>query len=321
MAEISVVIPAFNSERFLAAAIQSVQAQTLRPLEIIVIDDGSTDGTAAVARGAAGPVPVFYHYQKNQGVGAARNSGVSRAKGEWIAFLDSDDVWYPHKLSVQNEQIETHTDTVFFYSDFDILQPDGTVVQRTAVKHFTAPNNDESRNLCSIIFRGNPFPLPSTVLLRKSVFAESGGFCVEMVGKYYEDFELFARIVEKFPFHFFAQNLIQYRLNLRSQRELHCTPNVELFLASLWQLWREQPQKQAMLVKHYAYHYSSLAKYSLQDGDYLKAREYYRTSISYHPALYFPWHWKNFRRWALCYLPGVRDLYSRAKTKRIHGGI
>jgi glycosyltransferase involved in cell wall biosynthesis len=316
MAEISVIIPAFNSERFLAAAIQSVQAQTLRPLEILVIDDGSTDGTAAVARGSAGPVPVFYYHQENRGAGLARNLGVSRAQGEWIAFLDADDVWYPHKLSVQHEQIQTYPDSMFFFSDFDILQPDGTVVQRPAVKHFAYA----AKRLDSMIFRGHPFPLPSTVLLRKSVFVQMGGFNQDMRGKYYEDYELFARIVETFPFYFNAQNLIRYRFSPISRRLFHCTPNVLIFFASLWQLWRDQPEKQAMLVKEYAYHYSRLGKYALQDGDYLKAREYYRSSFNYYAGIYFPWHWKNFRRWSLCYLPGLRQLYRRDKAKQIDRG-
>ena len=317
MADISVVIPAFNSERFLAVAIESVQAQTLRPLEIVVVDDGSTDGTAAVARGASGPVPVIYYHQENRGAGLARNLGVARAKGEWIAFLDADDVWYPNKLSVQHDQIRTNPGTMFFFSDFDILQPDGTVVQRPAVKHFAPLNKYAAKRLDFMIFRGHPFPLPSTVLLRKSAFVELGGFNAGMRGKYYEDYELFARIVETFPFYFSAQNLIRYRFTPISRRLFQCTPNVLIFLASLWQLWREQPEKQALLVREYAHHYSRLGKYALQDGDYLKAREYYRSSFNYDAGIFLPWHWKNFRRWALCYLPGLRQLYRRGKTTQI----
>ncbi|GAB4438365.1 MAG: hypothetical protein Kow0031_20260 [Anaerolineae bacterium] len=96
---VSVIIPVFNGERFLAQAIGSVQEQTLPPNEIIVVDDGSTDGTAGVvaALAAAAAVPIHPVYQQNQGPAAARNLGVARASGDLIAFLDADDVWTPAK--------------------------------------------------------------------------------------------------------------------------------------------------------------------------------------------------------------------------------
>jgi glycosyltransferase involved in cell wall biosynthesis len=94
---ISVVIPAYNSESFIAAAIASVQAQTRHPAEIVVIDDGSTDATAARAIAAGARVVV----QANQGPSAARNTGIREARQPWIAFLDADDAWTPDKLERQ----------------------------------------------------------------------------------------------------------------------------------------------------------------------------------------------------------------------------
>jgi glycosyltransferase involved in cell wall biosynthesis len=95
---VSAIIPVYNGERYLADAIESVLAQEYRPLELIVIDDGSSDGSAAVARRFA---QVRYHYQPNGGIGAARNRGLELAQGAFIAFLDADDVWTPQKLAVQ----------------------------------------------------------------------------------------------------------------------------------------------------------------------------------------------------------------------------
>jgi glycosyltransferase involved in cell wall biosynthesis len=96
---ISCIIPVFNGERYLAEAIDSIIAQTYRPLEIIVIDDGSTDGTAAVAGGYGERVRCVW--QANAGEVAARNRGLHEAGGEFIAFLDADDRWHPEKLSRQ----------------------------------------------------------------------------------------------------------------------------------------------------------------------------------------------------------------------------
>ena len=317
MAQVSVVIPVFNGERFIAEAIRSVQEQTVRPLEVIVVDDGSRDSTEKVVRQCSGPVPVVYHYQENQGPGIARNRGVAHARGEWIAFLDADDVWYPDKLSVQMEHIRTYPKVDFFYSDFDVAQPDGTVARRAVVSQFARPKKAHWKKLSHIVFNGQPFPFPSTVLLRKSVFTRLTGFRSYM-RQYFEDFELFARIAKDFSFHFIAQPLVRYRLKPKSQREFHSTPNVLFLLDSLWRLWWDQPDRQAILIKHYAHHYALLGKYSLQDGRFLEAREFYRLSFGYYPGLYYPWCWKNLRRWALCYLPGLRRLYSRKAMKRIN---
>lgn len=96
---VSVIIPAFNAERYLAAAIGSVLAQTVCPAEIIVVDDGSADGTASIA-GQFGP-PVTCHRRTHSGIAATRNSGIGAAQGNWLAFLDADDLWTPDKLERQ----------------------------------------------------------------------------------------------------------------------------------------------------------------------------------------------------------------------------
>jgi len=96
---VSVVIPVFNGERFLREAVQSVLSQKHSPLEVIIVDDGSTDGTENVARGL--PTPVRYLHQTNQGPAAARNRGIEQAQGSLIAFADADDLWPPDKLELQ----------------------------------------------------------------------------------------------------------------------------------------------------------------------------------------------------------------------------
>jgi glycosyltransferase involved in cell wall biosynthesis len=95
---VSVVLPVFEGERFLAATIDSVLAQTWEPVELIVVDDGSTDGSKALARSYR---QVRYFDQPNTGVAAARNAGLAGAAGEFIAFIDQDDVWLPGKLAAQ----------------------------------------------------------------------------------------------------------------------------------------------------------------------------------------------------------------------------
>lgn len=95
---VSVIIPVFNGERFLAEAIESALAQDYHPLEIVVADDGSSDGSVAVARSFSG---VTVLELPHGGVSIARNSAVAASTGEWLAFLDADDLWYPEKISRQ----------------------------------------------------------------------------------------------------------------------------------------------------------------------------------------------------------------------------
>jgi glycosyltransferase involved in cell wall biosynthesis len=101
---ISCIVPVFNGERYLAAALDSILAQTWPPLEVIVVDDGSTDGTAHIAAGYG--AEVSYIHQVNAGPAAARNRGLDAARGEFIAFLDADDLWHKEKLARQMARFE-----------------------------------------------------------------------------------------------------------------------------------------------------------------------------------------------------------------------
>lgn len=113
---ISVIIPAFNAERYLAEAIDSVMSQTYRPVDIIIVDDGSTDGTRAVAERYE--ASVRYVFQTNAGIGAARNRGIEMARGELLAFLDADDLWASDKLEWQAEALrkDPGLDMIFGYT-------------------------------------------------------------------------------------------------------------------------------------------------------------------------------------------------------------
>jgi glycosyltransferase involved in cell wall biosynthesis len=112
MFRVSVIIPAFNASAYLSDAVRSVRAQTLGDTEIIVVDDGSTDGTAAIAAGLEG---VRCFSQENAGPAAAINTGVAAATGAYIAFISADDLWVPHKLEWQFDALasDPSVDLVF----------------------------------------------------------------------------------------------------------------------------------------------------------------------------------------------------------------
>ena len=117
-ATISVIVPCYNSAAFVREALLSVLAQTRAPLEVLVIDDGSTDDTADVVRGIDDP-RVHYHYQENAGVSAARNRGLDLAAGDFVAFLDADDRWRPRALAVLAAVLETSPGIVCVFADFE----------------------------------------------------------------------------------------------------------------------------------------------------------------------------------------------------------
>ena len=122
---VSVIIPVYNGARYLGAALESVFAQTYREFEVIVVDDGSTDESGVIAQGFP---DVRYLQQTNQGVAAARNHGLEAARGDFVAFLDQDDLWTPDKLKLQVEYLLSHPDVGYTLTQQKyFLDPGGTL--------------------------------------------------------------------------------------------------------------------------------------------------------------------------------------------------
>jgi len=104
--KVSVVVPAYNRERLILHALNSVLAQTFADFEILAVDDGSTDGTIQAIQSCTDPRIRCLRHEKNRGAAAARNTGIQAARGEYVAFLDSDDEWLPHKLERQTAALD-----------------------------------------------------------------------------------------------------------------------------------------------------------------------------------------------------------------------
>lgn len=176
---VSVVIPVYNCERYLGEAIESVLAQTYPHLEILVIDDGSTDQSGAVAQ-SFGP-RVRYFCQENSGIGTARNSGVEEISGDLLAFLDADDRWTDAKLALQVEVLLNHPaiDMVFGQARQLRQGPEWDLgVQQ---------NNYDGPELM-------PGVIPGTMLIRREAFLRAGPFRTDL--KIGEFIDWYARAVE-----------------------------------------------------------------------------------------------------------------------------
>jgi glycosyltransferase involved in cell wall biosynthesis len=179
--KISVVIPTYNRYDFLKRAIDSVLAQTYLCDEIIVVDDGSTDNTSQIKKDTPN---VTYIYQKNAGVSAARNSGINIAKNEWIAFLDSDDVWHVDKIQEQVQFHKEHQDIFISYTDESWVRDNKEVKIPKKFKKIGKDAFLENISYCNIA--------PSSTLVHKKLFDTYGLFDEKL--EVCEDYDLWLRI-------------------------------------------------------------------------------------------------------------------------------
>jgi glycosyltransferase involved in cell wall biosynthesis len=197
---VSVVMAAYNAERHVAEAVQSVLHQTYHNLELHVVDDGSTDGTSRVLSGIRDP-RIFVHRQANAGQARAKNKGICESRGDFVAFLDSDDVWMPNKLERQLPILESSGAGVV-YSDELCIDDDGRPVARSKGAHYSGA-------ITAPLFIDNFITFNSTVVRRE---------CFDSVGVFDEtlamgiDWDLWLRISTRYTFAYLDEPTFYYRL-------------------------------------------------------------------------------------------------------------
>jgi len=208
MPEVSVIIPAFNAGRTITAALQSVFAQTYRRYEVIVVDDGSTDDTAL--RVTEWGDRVQYVRQANGGPGSARNEGIRRARGRFIAFLDADDVWMPRKLDRQVAYFERFPETALLHAQTLVSRTPTEAlrdtVDETPLDDIANPPAHSFGELFHAAIDINTL----TVMVRRDVLAEVGGFD-ERRELHVEDWDLWLRIAARYPIGFIPLPLAIHR--------------------------------------------------------------------------------------------------------------
>lgn len=288
-AKVSVVIPAYNCERFIAAALDSVLAQTYQPSEIIVVDDGSRDGTAGVLRSYAGRIRCLY--QENRGEPAARNLGVRHASGEFIAFLDGDDLWLPQKLQLQMDYFDTHPACALVYTDMKTFDEHGVI-------------EESVRERFNIIFpSGNIFPQ----LFRETLFGSGSVVCrracLDRVGLFDEkllngsDYEMWLRIARHFEVGYIDQPVMMYRqhANMSTRTQGRLVPDeVPWEAVALTRIVELYPEVVQELGKREVNHrfskpHATLAHLHLRLGDHATARRQFVRAIAYWPSNWQYW--------------------------------
>ncbi len=188
MPAVSVIIPTYNRAAWVGEAAASVSAQTFRDYELMVVDDGSTDGTGEALASLGGRLKVL-RLEERRGVSAARNRGAAEARGEWLAFLDSDDLWLPEKLSQQMAYLKSHPECAICQTE-EIWIRNGVRVNPPKT-HRKAGGDIFLQSL------GRCLVSPSAVVLRRRLFEELGGFDETLPAA--EDYDLWLRIAWRHP--------------------------------------------------------------------------------------------------------------------------
>ncbi len=194
---VSVVLPAYNAERYLRQCLDSVFAQTYRPIEIIAVDDGSTDESPRIIRSYSA---VNYMRQDNRGPSAARNAGICAAKGKYIAFLDADDVWVPEKLAEQVPLLESNRGAGLVFADMRLVERDGdpqpSMFQKYRLTREFFGDDRCVTNPASKLVWMNFIPT-SSVVVRKEAVLGAGGF--DETFRKAEDWDCWLRIALEWP--------------------------------------------------------------------------------------------------------------------------
>jgi glycosyltransferase involved in cell wall biosynthesis len=287
MALVSVVIPAYNAAAYLGETLRSVQAQTYRNIEILVVDDGSTDDTAAIAARFG----VRCLTQPNQGQAAARNAGIRAANGRYIALLDADDLWEPEKLQLQVALLE-QTGLAWAYCDGYDFDSDTGQTSYQFSQVYTLHTGHILRPLLLI-----DFIVAATPLIRRDVFDAVGGFDESPLLRRREDWDMWLRIAAHYPIGLVARPLVRYRV--RAQGNEAQRPRSRYFVSNLTVIERavaRNPERLADLRNQ------AIAMLCIRTGNSLvtqgslrAARALYRQALRLEPRA-----WKAYVYWMLC---------------------
>ncbi len=302
---VSVVIPTYNRSAKVRKGIESVLAQTLTDLDVIVVDDGSADDTGKVLAETFGD-RIRYHYQVNQGASAARNKGIAEARGEWIAFLDSDDEWEPDKLEWQFKALERfgprcagcytdvrlvnhpETQTFFQLAEQSYLHQGEMGVSTEALKLLVRPGG-AGMVICLSSFMG-----------RAEVIRNTGGFDLKL--PYSQDSEFLFRLAMLTGFCYVNRPLVRFDRSPVEQRHVGVSAqwtkldfwlrDSQLRLEGLLRLSEDLPGEVVKLIREQLGSiHSGWVNWYLSTGQYGKAREAVSRAMRLDPTFNIAMKW------------------------------
>ncbi|MEY2977560.1 MAG: glycosyltransferase family 2 protein [Prochlorotrichaceae cyanobacterium] len=200
---ISIIVPTYNSERFIVKTINSALEQTFSNFELIIVDDCSRDQTVSIVERIEDSRIRCFSHDVNIGIAANRNRGLAKATGQYVAFLDHDDLWLPDKLMMQLEALEQNPQASVAYSWVHRIDEDGHLIRQHAHPHYTG-------NIYKKLLITNFLVTASNPLIRMDCLENIGGFDESIYGA--DDWDLFLRLAEKYEFVLLKHYHIQYRI-------------------------------------------------------------------------------------------------------------
>jgi glycosyltransferase involved in cell wall biosynthesis len=219
---VSVIIPCYNGETYLAQAIESALMQTYQPVEIIVVDDGSTDNSPAIAQ----QYPVQYLRQQNRGLTPTRNLGIQQSKGDYLVFLDADDRIRPEAIEAGLSVMLERPECAMVIGDHVFISPDGAHLRDSHKRCLPASHYEA-------LLRSNFIEMISSVLFRRVMLEQVGGFDTAL--SVAEDYELYLRIARNYPICSHHSVVAEYRMH-----QTNASRNSELMLMMTIQVLKRQ---------------------------------------------------------------------------------
>ncbi|MCA9405808.1 MAG: glycosyltransferase [Candidatus Omnitrophica bacterium] len=305
MSKVSVVIPAFNSAAYIRETINSVLNQSFKDLEVVVVDDGSKDNTGELLKDYHSK--VRYILKENGGPASARNLGIKEAKGEFIAFLDADDLWMSDKLEKQLERFNGEDIGLVFSS-----------VQKMDKDNHDLPDYVNRERFEGRVFEklfNKNFVPTSTVLVRKSCFEEFGVFDEDPELISVEDYDMWLRIASKYKLAHVDEKLVRYRVhenNISKNLARSYFGEIKVLEANKKRFVQKYPQIENAWVPRLAKVYYELAIDYFATNQFPEARKYLKESLKLKP--FNPKAWGYYL--SACFGKGWVDLIRTLKGKR-----
>ncbi len=294
---VSVVIPVFNGAPFVAKAVASVRAQTVQDVEILVVDDGSTDGTQRVLAELTASAGIRWFQQDHGGPARSRNRGIAEARGEFVALLDCDDLWLPDKLARQLALVQHHPDIGVVHTDYEVVYEDGRVEERVRARHSAEPLVQA--------FQGGHTALPSTLVIRRAVLDKVGALNPELYGS--EDSDLTIRLFDATGFDCVDEVLVRKLQRGHGYRDMafdeathkhKVFASRERFLRGLEGRPALTPAQRAALDREWANYYLGRGGVAERAGRRAEARRDYARAIARAPSRV-----RAYTRWLRTWVP------------------
>lgn len=278
MNKISVIMPAYNAAQTIAESINSVISQTFKNWELVIVNDGSKDATEKIISEYIQKDKriKLINLLKNNGLPNARNLGVENSTGDYIAFLDSDDLWMPEKLKVQADYHTKNKRFLISHTDYDSINANGII--KRPWKNIMTLRKSKFGNLLPTIYYKNVIGV-LTVMMKKEVFEGVNGFDIKLWGL--EDQDLWIRIAEKgYNFGYINKNLASYRVNPQGMVQ-----NNSKYKKAYKNLISKHYKSHSLtsvlnLVQVHYYRYFGTAYF--KRGQYKLANLYFTKSLSFH---------------------------------------